>query len=147
LPGNPKRRLKAVEEKDEKGFTIRDRRTTSTEQASGTNEEAAKQQAASTSETAHTEERKETTPLPELDFSSFILSLAATAQVSLGAAPDPTTGKPGQQNLPAAKQMIDILGIVKDKTKGNLSTEEQGLLDNILYSLRIQYVRTVEGKK
>lgn len=139
-----------MEEKDEKGFTIRDRRTTSTEQASDTTRETAKQQAGPTqqtpSETAHTEERKETGPLPELDFSSFILSLAATAQVSLGTAPDPTTGKSGQ-NLPAAKQMIDILGIVKDKTKGNLSTEEQGLLDNILYSLRIQYVRTVEGKK
>ncbi len=141
-----------MEEKDEKGFTIRDRRTTSTEQASDTTEETAKQPTGSAqhhtpSETARAEEPKETGPIPELDFSSFVLSLAATAQVSLGTAPDPTTGKPERQNLPAAKQMIDILGIVKDKTKGNLNTEEQGLLDNILYSLRIQYVRTVEGKK
>jgi hypothetical protein len=139
-----------MEEKDEKGFTIRDRRTVSSESTRQPGEETTQQPESvrqKPADTTEAEKGKGAAPLPELDFSSFILSLAATAQVSLGAAPDPTTGKPEQQNLPAAKQMIDILGIVKDKTTGNLSTEEQGLLDNILYSLRLQYVRTVEGKK
>ena len=140
-----------MEEKDEKGFTIRDRRTTSAEQTPEVKEEAAKEHVDSSGQqpsdaTQTTKEEKGRAPLPELDFSSFIFSLATTAQISLGTVPNPQTGKP-EQNLTAAKQMIDIIGILKEKTKGNLSAEEQGLLDNMLFSLRMQYVSAVEGKK
>jgi hypothetical protein len=66
--------------------------------------------------------------------------------VSLGNIPDPQTNQP-TQNLPVAKQMIDMLGMLKDKTKGNLTEDEQGLLDSVLFNLRMQYVRAAEGKK
>jgi hypothetical protein len=139
-----------VEEKDEKGFTIRDRRTASAEHAPEAQAKTAKEQMDSSgkrsSDATQPTEEKGRMPLPELDFSSFILSLATTAQISLGTVPNPQTGKP-EQNLTAAKQMIDIIGILKEKTKGNLSAEEQGLLDNMLFSLRMQYVSAVESKK
>jgi hypothetical protein len=74
------------------------------------------------------------------------MSLATTAQVSLGNIPNPQTNQPAQ-NLPVAKQMIDILGMLKGKTKGNLTEDEQLLLDSALFNLRMQYVRAAEGKK
>lgn len=137
-----------MEEKQE--FTIRDRRSSVSENAAETAEkpsnndaEAGRQQP---SETPGTETQKETTPLPELDFSSFILSLATTVQVSLGAVPNPQTNLQ-TQNLSAAKQMIDIITMLKDKTQGNLSNEEQRLIESILYNLRMHYIRAMEGKK
>jgi hypothetical protein len=84
--------------------------------------------------------------MPEPDFSSFIFSIATTAHMSLGGMQNPETGK-AEQNLPAAKQMIDILGIMKEKTKGNLTKDEETLLESALYNLRMQYVRAMEGKK
>lgn len=85
-------------------------------------------------------------PPPEIDFSSFILSLTATAQISLGLAPDPQSNLTSQ-NIPAAKQMIDLIGLLRDKTKGNLSKDEQELIDTVLTNLRMLYVRTAEGKR
>ncbi|HET6611296.1 MAG TPA: DUF1844 domain-containing protein [Kofleriaceae bacterium] len=79
--------------------------------------------------------------LPPLDFSTYVLSLASSAMVCLGALPAP--GKddaPGEADLPAAKQIIDILGILEDKTRGNLSEPEQKLLQSVLYDLRVRYV-------
>lgn len=91
-------------------------------------------------------EQKRTEPLPELDLSAFILALATIALVGLGFMPNPQTNQ-SERNLPAAKQLIDILGLLKDKTKGNLSQDEQELLDSVLSNLRMQYVRAMEGKK
>lgn len=139
-----------MEEKDEKGFTIRDRRTASEEHTPKAPEETAKQRPDSKqqkpADTARAEGKNNTAPLPELDFSSFVLSLATTAQVSLGTVPNPGTGQP-EQNLHAAKQMIDILGTLKEKTKNNLTTDEQALLDSALFNLRMLYVKAVETKK
>ena len=95
-------------------------------------------------ETPETEQQPK--PIPELDFPSFVISLAGTAQMSLGLIPHPETNLIAQ-NIPAAKQMIDILGMLQEKTKGNLSKEEESLLDRILFNLRIHYVRTVEELK
>ena len=139
-----------MEEKDEKGFTIRDHRTASEEHSPQAQNETTKQRSdpegQKPAETVQTEGQQKTAPPPELDFSSFIISLATTAQVSLGTIPNPQTGQP-QQSLPVAKQMIDILGMLKEKTKGNLSKEEEPLLDSALFNLRMQYVRAAEGKK
>lgn len=77
--------------------------------------------------------------LPEIDFPTFILSLATSAQVHLGVIPNPTTGKK-ETDLPLAKQTIDILGVLDEKTKGNLSDEEARLLEHLLYDLRMMYV-------
>jgi len=76
----------------------------------------------------------------QIDFSSFIFSLSTSAFIHFGAIPDPITKKQ-EKNLPMARQTIDLLGILKEKTKGNLTKEEEELLDNILYDLRMRYVR------
>lgn len=74
-----------------------------------------------------------------IDFSTFILSLATSAQVHLGAIPNPATGKQ-EKDLALAKQTIDILGILEEKTKGNLSEQEGRLLQHLLFDLRMMYV-------
>ncbi|MGD8970779.1 MAG: DUF1844 domain-containing protein, partial [Desulfobacterales bacterium] len=79
-------------------------------------------------------------PLPEVNFPTFILSLNASALMHLGAIEDPQTGRPSK-NLPMAKQTIDILSMLEEKTHGNLTTEEENMLKNILYDLRIAFVR------
>lgn len=77
--------------------------------------------------------------LPSIDFVTFILSLASSVQVHMGLMPNPGTGK-SEKNMNLAKQTIDILGVLQDKTKGNLSPEEDKLLEGILYELRMKYV-------
>ena len=79
-------------------------------------------------------------PLPQINFSTFILSLNSSALVLLGAVDDPATGGKAR-NLPLAKQTIDIIGMLEEKTRGNLSNDEDKLLKNILHDLRIMYVR------
>ncbi len=78
--------------------------------------------------------------LPEVSFSTFVLSLNASALVHLGILEDPATGKK-EKNLTLGKQTIDILGLLEEKTRGNLTAEEDGLLRNLLYDLRLVYVR------
>ncbi len=75
----------------------------------------------------------------QVDFSSFILSLYSSALVQLGKVEDPTTGKK-EKNIVFAKQTIDIIAVLKDKTKGNLDTEEEKLMNTLLQELRIAYV-------
>lgn len=77
---------------------------------------------------------------PALSFAAFVLSLAHTAAVHFGDIPDPVSGQAGRSNLPAAQQMIDILSLLEQKTRGNLSPEERQLLDQILYELRLRWV-------
>jgi hypothetical protein len=60
--------------------------------------------------------------------------------VHFGDVPDPVTGQPAEPNLGAAAQMIEILGLIEEKTRGNLTAEERQLLDQILYELRMRYV-------
>lgn len=81
-----------------------------------------------------------TSPLPEINFSTFIFSLNSSALVHLGLVEDPASGAK-TKNLPVAKQTIDILGMLEQKTTGNLSDDEEKLLKNILHDLRIMYVR------
>ena len=80
------------------------------------------------------------TIMPAMDFSTFILSLNQSAFVHLGIVDDPATGQKNKQ-LALAKQTIDLLGMLEEKTRGNLTAEESGMLKNILYDLRIIYVR------
>lgn len=81
--------------------------------------------------------------LPEINFPTFILSLATSAQVHLGAVDNPVTGKK-EKDVALAKQTIDILGMMQEKTKGNLTDEEGRLLEHVLFDLRMMYV---EAKK
>jgi hypothetical protein len=77
-------------------------------------------------------------PLGPPDFSGLLLSLASSALGHLGApAPD---GNQLPVDLPRAQEMIDLLGMLEEKTKGNLTPDESALLGNILYTLRLRYV-------
>ncbi|MCD6490471.1 MAG: DUF1844 domain-containing protein [Thermodesulfobacterium sp.] len=78
-----------------------------------------------------------------ITFSTFILSLNTAALVHLGEIPDPITNKK-QINLTLAKQTIDTLEMLKEKTKGNLSADEEKLLQSIIYELKIKFLKLVE---
>jgi hypothetical protein len=78
-------------------------------------------------------------------FLGFVLSLAHTAAVHFGDVPDPVSGEVGQPNLAAAQQMIDILALLEEKTRGNLSAEERQLLEQIVYELRMRFVEVSKG--
>ena len=82
---------------------------------------------------------------PDVTFSSLVISLATTAAVHFGDLSDPTTGQPGAPNLEGAKQMVDILGILQEKTRGNLSPEEAGILERVLYELRLRFIEVQQG--
>jgi len=79
-------------------------------------------------------------PLPEIDFSHFIFSLSTSALIQLGEVQDPFTQKT-EKNLPLAKQTIDLIAMLKDKTKGNLTPEEEKIIESLLYDLRMRYVK------
>ena len=83
-------------------------------------------------------------PLPPVDFSGFILSLAHTAMMHLGAVPDPLTGQ-SKRDPELARHTIDTIAMLEEKTRGNLSPEEQKLLANTLTELRLAYVRLAKS--
>lgn len=81
-----------------------------------------------------------------IDFYTFILSLASSAFVHLGDTPHPETGEMVPQDLGLAKQVIDILAMLEEKTKGNLTQEEERFLENLLTDLRFRFVQKTSGK-
>ena len=83
--------------------------------------------------------------LPQVTFVGFVLSLAHTAAVHFGDVPDPVSGQTAETNLDAAQQMIDILSLLEEKTRGNLTAEERQLLEQILYELRLRFVEIRKG--
>jgi len=137
---------KMAEEEKDKGFTVRDRRVF----AEGKKEPPREKEKKERGEPPKTEQpqeqkakdakREEETPLPEINFANFIFSLSTSALIQLGEIPDPVS-KESSKNLPLAKQTIDILGILQEKTKGNLTADEEILIQNILYDLRMRYVK------
>ncbi|HOW42703.1 MAG TPA: DUF1844 domain-containing protein [Candidatus Omnitrophota bacterium] len=83
--------------------------------------------------------------LPEQpDFSFFVSSLALQASIAMGVMPNPMTNKK-EENIPQARLLVDTLAMLKEKTHGNLSSEEDSLLENLLYELRMQYVAKTKG--
>ena len=79
-----------------------------------------------------------------MDFPSFVVSLATQAMMMMGAMPNPETNQIAE-NLEGARQTIDILAMLEEKTKGNLSSEESQLMTEVLSSLRLGYVRMRSG--
>lgn len=77
--------------------------------------------------------------MPQVTFSTFILSLASSALMQLGEVPDPDTGEVSA-NLPMARHTIDVLTMLQEKTKACLTDEERRLLDGLLYEVRMKYV-------
>ena len=82
-----------------------------------------------------------------LSFTHFVISLASSAAIHFGDLPDPATGKHGEPNLEGAQQMIDILTLLEQKTKGNLTAEERQVLEQVLYELRLRFVEASGGGK
>jgi hypothetical protein len=85
--------------------------------------------------------------MSEITFMSFVLSLATTAALHFGDLPDPSTGQTAEPNLEAASQMIEILALLEQKTRGNLTAEERQMLEQILYELRMRFVEASGGGK
>ena len=75
-----------------------------------------------------------------IDFYTFVLSLGSSAFVHLGDAPHPETGAPTEPNFELAQQAIDIIAMLREKTKGNLTAEEETLFDGLLTDLRLRFV-------
>ena len=77
---------------------------------------------------------------PQISFVAFIFSLASNAAVHFGDLPDPVTNEKRPPDLPAAGQLIDLIAMLEEKTRGNLSAEERQMVDSVLYELRMRYV-------
>jgi hypothetical protein len=119
---------------DQKGFKVTDKRAnTSDNEVLGSK----KQTDERTCEDIAEEEAFTTV----LNFSTFILSLTTSALVCLGELPDPIT-KEKVINLPLAQQTISIIEILKEKTNGNLTEDEENLIGTVLYDLRMKYVQS-----
>ena len=118
------------------GFVIKDKRSSqiSEDDATFQDEQETKDQEKQTDSS----KEKETEPF-QVDFSTFIMSLTSSAFYHLGDMPDPSTGKK-EVNLPAVQQTIDMLIMLREKTKGNLKEDEKRLLEQLVYELQVKYV-------
>jgi hypothetical protein len=126
-------------EEEEKGFVIKDRR--SFDDKGELKEKGAKTEAPRKEEKVEKpKQEEERGPLPEVNFNSLIFSLSSSALLHLGEIGDPQTGQK-RKDLPLAKHSIDIIAMLKDKTKGNLTGEEQKFVESILTDLRWRYVK------
>ncbi len=120
----------------EKSFVIRDKRFSARKEDEGTEVKAeAKQEEAPPQE----EPPQQEVPLPEISFTNLILSLSTSALIQLGQIQDPS--QQTDKNLPLAKQTIDLIGLLQQKTKGNLTSDEEKLMESVLYDLRMRYVK------
>ena len=130
--------------KEDKGFVIKDKRIF--DESGEARGEDLKKEAATGEKSENISPEKDDRAstqeeyFPEVTFSSFVLSLTTTVMYHLGDFPDPTTKK-AERNLAAAKQTIDMLSMLRNKTTGNLDTDEKQLLEGILYELMIRYVK------
>jgi hypothetical protein len=124
---------------EERGFVIRDKRGRSEPEAS-----SAPASQPSTNETGFSKETSHA-PSPPLSFSSFVFSLGTSSLMLMGESLDPQQPAP-PVNLPQAKEIIDILSMLEEKTKNNLSPDEASVLGDMLYTLRMKYVSLTSGK-
>jgi hypothetical protein len=122
------------EEKD-KSFVVRDRRFTAQKEEERVSSGEEKREEPGKEEAPEAEG-----PFPEINFTSLILSLSTSALIHLGEVEDPVAKKQSK-NLPLAKQTIDLIGMLKEKTKGNLTPEEEKITQQILFDLRMRYVK------
>ena len=82
-----------------------------------------------------------------LSFTAFVLSLASTAAIHFGDLTDPASGQRIEPNLEGAGQMIEILALLEQKTRGNLTAEERQVLEQVLYELRLRFVEIQGNQK
>jgi hypothetical protein len=127
---------------EDQGFTVKDRRHFSEEgELKGTEAETATEpKDADAAQAAGEKDPPHAHSLPPVDFSAFILSLAHATMMHLGYIPDPQTGE-SAPDLELARHTIDTIGMLKDKTTGNLTQDEARLMESALSELRMAYVR------
>jgi hypothetical protein len=120
------------------GFTVKDKRAFDSQGK-------IKEESAKVEEEKGEEKKREKgfAPLPEINFSSFILSISSSALLHLGEIADPQSGEK-KKDLELAKQSVDIIALLKEKTKGNLTEDEEKLLEHLLYDLRMRFVQASE---
>jgi hypothetical protein len=131
-------------EEEHKGFKVQDKRRFSPDtgeprEAEKPSEEGA---AAIRKESSKLAEEPQI-PLPEINFSTLVISLSTQALMHLGEIPNPLDGTT-EKDTAGAKQTIDIISILRDKTRGNLDEGEEKLLEDVLYDLRMRYVEVVK---
>ena len=121
----------------EQGFVVKDRRFSAKkdEADSEAREEVPREEPQTKEERADQD-----IPLPEINLTNFLLSLSTSILIQLGEVQDPMTNQI-EKDLSNAKQTIDLLGMLREKTKGNLTPDEEKLFENLLYDLRMRYVR------
>ena len=129
-------------EKNGSGFVVKDKRLFT---ESGEERPQKEAQPSAATEAPKIQESSPATPeqvsdYPPITFTNFVLSLSTSALFHFGDFPDPEGGK-AQKNLPAAKQTIDILDMLNEKTKGNLNENENSLIQGVLYELKMRYVK------
>lgn len=138
-----------MEDKEEKGFTVKDRRKFSgddpkpeTESDRVPERESTEQEPANpdAGKSSQEDPAQGSVPLPEVNLATFIFSLSSSALLHLGEIPNPETNTV-EVHLPLAKHIIDTLGMLQEKTKGNLEPDEDNLLRSVLYDLRLRYVQ------
>ncbi len=136
------------EEEEKKGFVVKDKRIFGdggemrAEEGPAVEKvaEPAAEPAQDSSTAPPEQDRPETGYLPEINFYNFIVSLSTTALFHFGDFADPSTNK-AEKNLIAAKEIIDTLAMLKDKTAGNRDVNENNLIEGALYELRMRYVK------
>ncbi len=133
-------------EENEKGFVIKDKRALNKE-GNKNGDETGELKTDDTVEETQKKETKETPsqesiqmPLPEITFPSLIFSLSSTALFHLGELPDPQTNEK-KKDLPLAKHTIDTIAMLKEKTAGNLTDDEEKFIVNVLTDIRLRYVK------
>lgn len=140
------------EEEQKKGFTVRDRRRFTESGEPREAEEASERESAGSSREPGQEPesrsgekpQQPSTEHPPITFSAFLVSLSTQALVCLGEVASPEDGQI-HKDLDAARELIDIIAMLKDKTRGNVDPEEEKLVENILYDLRMRFVRTARS--
>ena len=137
-----------MDQEKEKEFKVTDKRSAFREESSETPKEEPAQATESTQSQSQKRQERQSAqptddsssiPLPEASFITLVLSLYTHAQISLGVVPDPITQQV-KKELSHVKYNIDLLGILKEKTQGNLTQEEDQALEQILYDLRMMYI-------
>lgn len=134
------------QETEGEGFVIKDKRSAYlSDEESQDQEKEVEKEAKKDQERQASAEQQAEQPF-EINFSTFVLSLTSSAFYYLGDMPDPTTGQV-MENLPAVKQTIDILIMLKEKTQNNLDAEESKLIEQLIYELQMKYVAKQKGKQ
>ncbi len=145
-----------MDEQEKDAFIVKDKRRFTegaedikeeSKKETGTNETTGAHAQAGSQTHEHTHEHEEEADAHpvEINFGTFIFSFARSAFFHLGEEPDPATGEK-KVSLPFAKEIIDILAMLEEKTKGNLTQEEDQLLKSLLYALRMRYVEAAAKK-